>query len=266
MYEWLDKEIAEVRTPGFHLVDGPPSEDFQRAALRGPLALPPSYREFIFRFGNARLYKQGSAYLVGVRAVPDPARSETGELLRRIGHFDDANAYLKEALLSTPEPESPVFEWTADGLTRVAGSFGEWLEKRSDAARRRYGRKRWTEIVRGPKPFTKEEQAIVDARRQFEWRLLGVGDDSVCRFEVANNSPRTLPYLSIGIRSRDGRVSGGIWLPVSHVTPGTKAVVTKEGYRGVISPQDLEAFALADPGPQDRDRYWEFRDYSFRNE
>lgn len=259
MYEWFEKELAEVKTPGFHLVDGPASEDFMREVLRGPLALPPSYREFIFRFGNARLYKQGSGYSVGVRAVPDSAESETGELLRRIGHFDDARAYLKETLLSTSEPESPVFEWTTHGLTRVAGSFDEWLEKRSHAARRRYGQKRWAEVVRGPKPFTNEEQAIVDARRLFKWRLLVVSDNSVCRFEVENNSPRTLPYLSIGIRSRDGRVSGSVWLPVSDLPPGAKAVIEKECYRGVVSPHELEAFPLADPGPQDRDRYWEFR-------
>jgi hypothetical protein len=259
MYEWLEKELAEVKTPRFHLVDGPVSEDVMREVLRGPSSLPPSYREFIFRFGNARLYKQASAYSVGVRAVPDQGRSETGELLRRIGHFDDANAYLKEELLRIPEPESPVFEWTSHGLTRIAGSFADWLEKRADAARRRYGHKRWAEIVRGPEPFSQEEWAIVDARRRFEWRLLGVGDDSVGRFEVANNSPRTLPFLSIGIRSRDGRVSGGIWLPVSDVTPGAKAVVKKECYKGVIAPHELEAFPLADPEPQDRDRYWEFR-------
>ena len=259
MYEWLEQEIAEVKTPGFHVVDGVPSEAFQREVLRGAVSLPPSYREFIFRFGNARLYKQGSGYLLGVQAIPDQARSETAEPLLRIGHFDDARAYLKQTLLSTPEPESPIFEWTSHGLIEIAGSFGDWLEKRSNTARRRYGKRRWAEILRGPKPFSEEEEAIVAARRQFKWRLLGVSDDSLCRFEVENNSSRTLPYLSIGVRSRDGRVSGRVWLPVAQLPPGTKVVITKECYKGVMSPEELEAFPLEDPGPQDRDRYWEFR-------
>ena len=226
MYEWFVRELAEIKTPGFHVVDGPGSESLRRDVLRATLPIPPSYREFIFRFGNAKLYKQGSAYSVGVRAFPEEAESATGDRLRRVGHFDDAGAYLKESLLAG-EQESPVFEWTTDGLARVANSFDEWLEKRSDAARRKYGKKRWNEIVRGPKPFSPDEQAIVEARRQFRWRLLGVSEAGACRFEIENNSPRTLAYLSVGLRSRDGRVTGGAWLPVSDVFPGAKVVVEK---------------------------------------
>lgn len=258
MYEWLEREIAEIQTRGFHVVDG--SHPRRQDELREESVLPASYRAFVVRFGNAKLYRQGSGYTVGVRAEPEPAESIGGEPLRCIGHFDDARAYFREDLL-VPGEEPPVFEWGSGGLRLAADSFREWLESRCALARRRYGKKRWAEIVRGPKPFTDQERAIVDARRQFRWRFLGVGDTGGLRFEVQNASTRTLPYLSIGIRSKNGRISGGVWLPVSHVAPGTQAIVEKECYRNVAPPEELEPFALPDPGPEDRERYWEFKSW-----
>jgi hypothetical protein len=46
---------------------------------------------------------------------------------------------------------------------------------------------------------------------------------------------------------------------VGHIGPGATAVVEKETYRGLVAPEDVEAYALPDPGPEERDRYWEFR-------
>lgn len=256
MYEWLEQEIAEIQTRSFHVVDGP--RPTGQSEAREEDALPASYRAFVLRFGNARLYRQGSGYAVGVRAELEPSKSAAGEPLQCIGHFEDARAYFRDDLL-VPGEEPPVFEWGSGGLRLVADSFKDWLESRCALVRRRFGKKRWAEIIRGPKPFTDEEQAIVEARRQFRWCFLGVGEKSVLRYEVENGSSRTLPYLSIGIRSKDGRIAGGVWLPVSHVAPGTRAIVEKECYRNIAAPEDLVPFALPDPGPEDRERYWEFR-------
>ena len=79
------------------------------------------------------------------------------------------------------------------------------------------------------------------------------------RFRVENASEMMLPYLSVGIRSKDGRIEGGVWLPTLHLAPGENAVIEKGCYRGLIEPGNLEAFPLPDPTPEDRERYWEFR-------
>ena len=38
------------------------------------------------------------------------------------------------------------------------------------------------------------------------------------------------------------------------------AVVEKDTYRELVSPNDVEAYALPDPEPEERTQYWEFRD------
>jgi hypothetical protein len=46
---------------------------------------------------------------------------------------------------------------------------------------------------------------------------------------------------------------------VGHIRPGGTAVVAKETYKDLIAPEEVEAYALPDPEPEERDRYWEFR-------
>ena len=59
MFEWLDEEISQIKTPKFHLVDGPAPAELRQAVLSSEFPLPPSYREFVLRFGNAKLYRYG---------------------------------------------------------------------------------------------------------------------------------------------------------------------------------------------------------------
>jgi hypothetical protein len=37
-------------------------------------------------------------------------------------------------------------------------------------------------------------------------------------------------------------------------------VVAKDTYRGLLDPGDVEAYPLPDPEPEERARYWEFRE------
>ena len=71
-----------------------------------------------------------------------------------------------------------------------------------------------------------------------------------------NFSNRRLPFLSIGVRGPN--LIGGIWLPVSKIAPGETRVVEHDGYK-CTAPENQEAFALPDPWPEDRERYWEFK-------
>jgi hypothetical protein len=46
---------------------------------------------------------------------------------------------------------------------------------------------------------------------------------------------------------------------VGHIGPGETAVVEKDAYRDLVAPEDVEAYALPDPEPEERDRYGELR-------
>jgi hypothetical protein len=105
------------------------------------------------------------------------------------------------------------------------------IHRNIDAAiLRRYKRREWAEVLRGPPPFTAEELAVVQARRQFSWRLVGVTSSGAVMYEVTNVSDRHLPFLSIGIRGKVGNLQGGVWLTVGHIAPGQTAAVAKDTY------------------------------------
>jgi hypothetical protein len=262
MFEWLDDEIARIQTRRFHRVDGPASASARRTVRETGRLLPPSYVEFVRRYGRASLYRMPrlDLYWIRVLAPPLEAQSTSGDALIEVGGFDEQWVYFKEDLVTDHwGAESPVFEGSRGRLRKAAETFGEWLERRARTARKRYTKKEWAAILKGPPPFSLEEWAVVEARRQFRWRVVGVSEAGELRFEVTNGSDRRLPYLSVGIRSRVGGLEGGVWLPVGHIGQGETAVVEKETYKDLVAPEDVEAYALPDPEPEERDRYWEFR-------
>ena len=264
MFQWLADEIARVRTRKFYLVDGPASAELREAVDDSGVPIPPSYKEFIFRFGNAKLYRSLDLYLVEVYAAPREAASdETGPMLC-FGKEDRVAVYFKKADLK-PGTEAPVYKWRSEtGLRRHAVGFEEWLRAACASARKQFRRKEWEAIERGPAPFSESEQAIVRARRLYRWRIVGIAPNGNLRFEVHNGSTMMLPYLSVGIRGqlwppKTGPLLGGVWLPVSAIPPGETAVVEFNCYRDLVDPKTVEAFDKPDPGPEDRDRYWEFK-------
>jgi hypothetical protein len=60
LFDWLEHELATIQTRKFHLVDGPASAELASAIHDSGVPVPPSYLEFVLRFGNARLYRLGS--------------------------------------------------------------------------------------------------------------------------------------------------------------------------------------------------------------
>ena len=253
-YGWLREELAAIKTRDFHVVEGPTGEALR--TMNNP-KLPQSYREFVRDFGKAKFYKQKGGYSIGVLATPVEGADADGSPLLSVGHYGSARAYLRQSDLQEGR-EAPIYEWGQGGLRKVADSFEEWLTARSAAARKRFNRRQWERVLEGPEPFTEDEEARVEARRHFKWRVLGITDSGSIRFEVQNESNRVLPYLSIGIRS-GSNFEGAIFLPVWHVPPGTTSVIEKDVYKKQISAEDVEAFELRDPLPEDREDYWEFR-------
>lgn len=261
MYEWLDQELAAIRTKRFHVVDGAASDDFRKVVLESPLPAPPSYAAFVLRFGNAKLYRMTrlDLYWMRVFAAPHDVKSRAGEPLLYIGGYDDSCAYLIEKTLRRGA-EAPIFESTKAGVRKSADSFEEWLTARANRTRRRYKRREWAEVLRGPPPFTAEELAIVETRRQFTWRVVGAAPSGEILYEITNGSTRRLPFLSVGIRGASGKLQGGVWLPVGDIGPGQTAVVAQDTYRDLLDPSEVEAYPLPDPEPEERARYWEFRE------
>jgi len=103
-----------------------------------------------------------------------------------------------------------------------------------------------------------EEQEVIRARRAIQWRVLGVDADGNHIFEVTNASGRTLPVLTVGVRSKDRRLNGAVRLKIGHIAPGQMAVLHVDCYKEFVPPHEIETFALEDPRPEERERYGEF--------
>ena len=263
MYEWLNEEISQIRTRRFHMFDGPASAETQRSIVSCDTPLPPSYKEFILRFGNASLYRHRTFYYITVFASPISSVTDSGERYLQFGRTWTSNAFFKKDLLS-PGSESPVFEEFSTTFCKTADNFEVWLKEKADSARKCFKTNEWAAIVKGPVPFTAEEMERVEARKLFKWRIIGIAANEDMCFEIQNRSSMTLPYLSIGIRGnlrppKNGPLTGGVFIPVSTILPGMTKVIDFDCYKQFISPVDTEAFELPDPGPEDRDAYWEFR-------
>jgi hypothetical protein len=218
MYDWFEQMLTEVRTPRFFAVDGPAQADLRAAIASDELGLPDSYKQFVLQFGGAKLFHRGNGYLIEVFGGPRRIRVEGIGNLIQFGRTDLAPSYFVEDELSEGK-ECPVYEFDKEqGLHQVAEGFGSWLRETCRSARSLYDAKSWAQVRLGAAPFTAEELAIVEARKRFLWRVIGINPENEVLFEVTNNSSRTLPYLSIGIRRRgeflaDGPLLGIVWIP-----------------------------------------------------
>ncbi|MEM7229200.1 MAG: hypothetical protein AAF432_10335 [Planctomycetota bacterium] len=218
--------------------------------MQSTLALPESYKEFVLRFGNTKLYRTARmGYEIGVFAGPRPGRLNDGTVAYEIGFHDGARVFVKP--INGPAG-SAVWEAENGSQERTYADFGEWLEKSCRHAREQYTPEQWSENVRGPKPFTQEEQEILAARRSISWKVIGIDSDGNHTFQVKNSSNRILPVLTIGVRSTDGRLNGATKLRIHHVRPGQTANVIADCYKEFRLPEEVEVFDLPEPEPQDR--------------
>lgn len=263
MYEWLEAEICEIKTPNFHVVEDHGADINQQKSKEIVSPLPPSYLTFISKFGGAKLYRRSNYYEVGVLNPPQEKLLDDGEKILLVGHFDDAEAcFICSRLMS--DQESPVYEWTEEGLEEVADNFEEWLTSRCTEARESYDNQEWENILGGSKPFTDQEKAIIKAREQFQWQVVEFNENRSIKVLVRNNSDLVLPYLTIGMRTRKtGQASqvweSGIHLDVSNIQPGQESVVEHSIHQSVFTPDNTEFFDQVNLIPEDRQQYWEFR-------
>jgi len=245
-----------IKTPRFHLVEGQAEPKLQAVVTHSNLALPPAYKEFVLKFGNAKLYRKSrTSYRIGIFAGPREAMLNDGTRIYHLGFSDGASVYVK------PQIESqllPIFEYEDRFEDMVAGDFEEWLSESCDFARSKYGKTEWRSIVRGPDPFNPEEEQVIEARRMVRWRALGIDTEGNHIFEITNESDRSLPFITIGVRSITGKLNGAVRLNIGDVGPGQTAILHKDCYKDLVPPNDVQTFALPDPQPEDRDYYYEF--------
>jgi hypothetical protein len=79
MFEWLDAEIAAIRTRRFHRVDGPASASARRTVAETAGLLPPAYVEVARRYGRASLYRMPRLDLShGSASWPRPSKPSRG--------------------------------------------------------------------------------------------------------------------------------------------------------------------------------------------
>lgn len=257
MYDWLERELEAVKTPKFHIVDGPASPEFREVILQSHHRLPTAYKEFVLQFGNAKLYRRSrsGSYNISIFAGPREARLDDETPVYEIGFHDSARVFVEA---TTALAEGTIWEIEAGERERVGDRFDEWLADSCARARAQYGAEKWAEILRGPEPFTLEETEIVEARRLIRWRVVEIDKAGNHVFEITNASSRTLPTLTVGVRSRDRRLNGAVSLNIRHIDPGHKAVVHADCYKDLREPEEIEVFDLPDPKPEDREFYGEF--------
>ncbi len=256
MFEWLEQEISTIKTPKFHLVDGPADPKLEEAVTKSGLPLPKTYMEFVLKFGNAKLYRRSqNGYRIGIFAGPREAVLNDGTRIYHLGFHDGATVYVKPPSGSFT---FPIFEFELDEEEKAADDFEAWLTASCARARKSYGKTKWAEILRGPKPFTQDEQNVIEARRQFSWRVVGIDAERNHIFEVTNAGNRMLPVLTIGLRSKDKQLNGAIRLKVGNINPGQTAMLHADCYKDLKPADEMEAFELPDPQPEDRDYYHEF--------
>ena len=218
MFEWLESELSAIGTPRFHIVDGPADYKLRDAVINSLIHLPRSYEIFVLRFGNAKLYRKSRCgYTVGVFAGPREARLHDGTFAYQIGFYDSAMVFISK---DAKPNEFSVYEHRLHTDRRVASDFEEWLTTACASARNAYGLEKWSDILRGPAPFSAKEEEVVRARRQMAWRVLGIDPSGDHIFEVTNSGLCTLPVLTVGVRSKDGRLNGALRLKIGHIAPG----------------------------------------------
>jgi hypothetical protein len=217
-------------------------------------AFPPSYIEFLTRYGGVKLFREGLGYLMTV--LPTPVKvddEEYGELFR-FGSYDDSYCYFSQASMK-PNEESPVYILDDGELVPVAHSFSEWFSLGSTELLSRHA----------PMPdggvataFSEQEQMVVRQRKQYVWQVIGHTDNFVV-INITNASDAMLNCITLGVRSMDRTLYGAVRVDVSDVAKGMSKTVNLDCYSHLVHPSQVELFDLPEPTPGTRSTYFEFQ-------
>jgi hypothetical protein len=260
MFEWLEDELHTVQTPDFHVVT-PPNTGGREMVLASKLPFPPSYRLFVSKFGEAKLYRAGMfRYKVYIYAFPKELVVDGKDRYWEFARTARGILYFKDALLAE-EQETTIFGWYGDSLRTVSRDFDHWLRVTCGWARKSFKSEKWKAIMAGPKPFDERECEVIKARRKMLWKVDRIAECGNIVFHVENSSSTFLPYLTLGVMAKEQKFEiGCVYLNVSALAPGQSQYIEQNCYLEIYKPQDVEPFALPEPKPWEREYYWEFKE------
>ncbi|MDB6079996.1 MAG: hypothetical protein JWO82_3743 [Akkermansiaceae bacterium] len=146
MFEWLEQEIAAVKTPGFHRVDGPADGEMRELISAASDTIPADYKEFVLKFGGAKLYRSADELSYGVSVFGSPRQLKADGEVRRFGLGKHAGTFVY--VEATPDPGAvAAFHGGAEG--HAVDSFAEWLRRACDFQREQYSAEEWQGVLRG---------------------------------------------------------------------------------------------------------------------
>jgi hypothetical protein len=166
------------------------------------------------------------------------------------GYWLEGNAYFIQ-------DESGVYTIYGNRPKQIGCDFESWLRKAFAKAKKHYTKAEWKLIQQPPKPFTSEEQRIVDAITRYRFKLVGPAPNGDAIIEVYNGSSESLNWVEVGIKAK--KLEGAVQLDVHDIKPGETKVVARECYKDQVPATEIMLFNLPPPTPEDRDVFKELR-------
>ena len=238
-YDWFQLETDAMRTVQFFSTATSRGESLPPASITAEWkTLPLEFLEFVQRYGTTKLFRGdgpalGLCYDMYIYFPPLASTDFRGTTFCRWGITgNSALAFRVDRDTGGCEPH--VFVWPHRGAPRSTGlAFSEWLAARFDARKRRYGKRRWAALERGPEPWSAEELKIIEARRLFRWDLMESGSTSRPVFRITNGSARCLSHITIEYEAKvpsliRGVLHGGLVFDVAGLPPGQTAEFAEE--------------------------------------
>lgn len=258
-YEWLVREVEQVRWKKFFLFNPDVAPEPLAAVEERFGPLPNDYTDFVKEFGEARLFRhlQRGSYQLAVFSRPRIHEGRSGELLLEIGFFlNGGYAHFRKPVRSG-EAETGVFEGAGVQVRKVAESFEEWLKKRFERAKKLYKKSEWKRILEGAPPFSADELGVVEAMKRFSFERVGTANNGNMQIRVRNDSKLHLPYLTVGAKA-SGRLDGAVYLDVSDIGPGESKIIEHDCYKSLVEAGKIELFRKPPPEPEEREMFYEF--------
>jgi len=224
------------------------------AVLALSSAFPPSYIEFLTRYGGVKLFREGFGYLMAVLSTPIQVDNDEYGDLFQFGWYHDSSCYFSPTSMK-PNEESPVYEIDDGELVSVAPSFSEWFSPGATALLSQHPPIGDGETATS---FSEQEQMIVRRRKQYQWRITGRTEKFVV-INITNASDAMLDYITLGVRSIDRTLNGGVKVDVQDLAVGMSKDISLDCYSDLVHPSQVELFNLPEPTPGTRSMYFEFR-------
>ena len=169
-FDWLRRECEQIQSQRFHIFETLKQEDYFFKCASGTVELQGDYADFLREFGWGKFFSDyGDVPTLSVYPLKEYRKHTFADGHSYIGFADRGQKsfcfHEKEVIAGKP---SKVFLIKGKMVNEVNSSFSDWIKSSYEWVRARYSAAQWKKVMDGPKPFTSEELAIVEARSQFQ--------------------------------------------------------------------------------------------------